>query len=153
MHSQFKRAKERIDSPDAELYAELLMVYHMSADADVDCSILQRLAEKLELVIVSDLIQESVILHEMVANDSEPGEVIDKMSMLLKRIKDFVQTHESEFVSFTSRDVRETPVIPNDFRCPISWELMGDPVIVSTGQVLKYLCCFCYLGPMIHSHL
>ncbi|KAG6499886.1 hypothetical protein ZIOFF_039697 [Zingiber officinale] len=137
VHSQFKRAKERIDSPDAELYTEFLMVYHMSADADVDCSILRRLAEKLELINVSDLKQESVILHEMVANDGDPGEVIEKMSMLLKRIKDFVQTHESESVSLTSRDIHETPVIPNDFHCPISWELMGDPVIMSTGQTYE----------------
>ena len=27
--------------------------------------------------------------------------------------------------------------IPEDFRCPISLELMRDPVIVSTGQVCK----------------
>ncbi|XP_074559347.1 U-box domain-containing protein 13-like [Curcuma longa] len=137
VHSQFKRAKERIDSPDAELYTELLMVYHMSVDANVDCSILQRLAEKLELMSVSDLKQESVILHEMVANDGDHGEVIEKMSMLLKRIKDFVQTHESELVSLTSRDACETLVIPNDFRCPISLELMRDPVIVSTGQTYE----------------
>lgn len=29
----------------------------------------------------------------------------------------------------------KTPVIPEDFRCPISLELMNDPVIVATGQV------------------
>lgn len=28
-----------------------------------------------------------------------------------------------------------SPVIPDDFLCPISLELMKDPVIVSTGQV------------------
>ncbi|XP_042376153.1 uncharacterized protein LOC121969902 [Zingiber officinale] len=77
----------------------------------------------------------------MVANDGHPGEVIEKMSMLLKRIKDFVQTHESELVSLTSRDIRETPVIPNDFHCPIYWELMGDPIIMSTGQG----CCAEYI--------
>lgn len=29
----------------------------------------------------------------------------------------------------------ESLVIPDDFRCPISLELMRDPVIVATGQV------------------
>jgi len=28
------------------------------------------------------------------------------------------------------------PVIPDDFRCPISLDLMNDPVIVATGQVI-----------------
>ncbi|KAM0936988.1 putative U box domain, armadillo-like helical, Zinc finger, RING/FYVE/PHD-type [Dioscorea sansibarensis] len=31
----------------------------------------------------------------------------------------------------------DTPVIPEDFRCPISLELMKDPVIVATGQTYE----------------
>lgn len=30
----------------------------------------------------------------------------------------------------------DSPVIPDDFLCPISLELMRDPVIVATGQVI-----------------
>lgn len=30
----------------------------------------------------------------------------------------------------------KSPVIPNDYLCPISLELMRDPVIVATGQVI-----------------
>lgn len=45
-------------------------------------------------------------------------------------------------ISLTSLDIEETKKpqslqIPEDFRCPISLELMKDPVIVSTGQVMK----------------
>lgn len=136
MHSQFKRAKERIDTTDDELYADLLMVYNLSADAKVDPAILQRLAEKLQLMTISDLKQESLALHEMVVTSGDPGQVIEKMSMLLKNVKDFVQTHEPEMGSLTCANDLKVPVIPDDFRCPISLELMGDPVIVSTGQVL-----------------
>lgn len=40
-------------------------------------------------------------------------------------------------VKKSTNEVRkpESLVIPEDFRCPISLELMRDPVIVSTGQV------------------
>jgi hypothetical protein len=45
------------------------------------------------------------------------------------------------------------PQPPDDFRCPISLELMRDPVIVSTGQV--YPICveksFCFLSLLIPS--
>lgn len=37
----------------------------------------------------------------------------------------------------------DSPVIPVDFLCPISLELMRDPVIVATGQVRFIACLFC----------
>ena len=142
MHSQFKRAKERIDATDTELHTDLLSVYSMSADAKVDSTILQSLAEKLQLMTISDLKQESIALHEMVVSSGgDPGKIIEKMVMLLKKVKDFVQTQQSEMGTPTnprvlpSHGTTKTPIIPDDFRCPISLELMGDPVIVSTGQV------------------
>ncbi|RWW28487.1 hypothetical protein GW17_00007048 [Ensete ventricosum] len=141
VHSQFKRAKERIDATDTELHTDLLSVYSMSADAKVDATILQSLAEKLQLMTISDLKQESVALHEMVVSSGgDPGKVIEKMVMLLKKIKDFVQMQEPEVGTPTnpkilpSHGTTKTPIIPDDFRCPISLELMADPVIVSTGQ-------------------
>ncbi|RWW31050.1 hypothetical protein GW17_00004346 [Ensete ventricosum] len=143
VHAQFKRAKERIETTDPELYADLSNVCHMNADARIDSAILQRLAEKLQLMTISDLKQESFALHEMVDASGDPGEVIEKMSVLLKRIKDFVQTQKPEMGTpmsakvIPSHGTSKTPVVPDDFRCPISLELMGDPVIVSTGQTYE----------------
>ena len=142
VHTQFKRAKERFDTPDDELYNDVLFVYNMSTDANVDPSILRRLAEKLQLMTISDLKQESLALHEMVvASGGDPGEIIEKMSMLLKKIKDFMQTQNPEMGTpaipklLPFHEKSKVPVIPDDFRCPISLELMKDPVIVATGQV------------------
>ncbi|CAD5170114.1 unnamed protein product [Musa acuminata subsp. malaccensis] len=143
VHAQFKRAKERIDTTDPELYADLSSVCHMNADARIDSPILKRLAEKLQMMTISDLKQESLALHEMVDASGDPGEVIEKMSMLLKRIKDFVQTQKPEMgtpmsaMVIPSHGTSKTPVVPDDYRCPISLELMGDPVIVSTGQTYE----------------
>lgn len=100
---------------------------------------------------IDDLTQESVTLTEMVsAPDGDPDERIEKMCNLLKKIKDFVQTENPDLGSAageknlssscsgqTSADGSpKSIVIPDDFRCPISLELMKDPVIVSTGQVM-----------------
>ncbi|KAE8039039.1 hypothetical protein FH972_011487 [Carpinus fangiana] len=153
--AQFRRAKGRVDSPDVELYVDLLSLYNKTNDASTDPAVLKRLAEKLQLMGIVDLTQESLALHEMVtASGGDPGESIEKMSMLLKKIKDFVQT-ENPNMDAPAREKslppscsgqastdknHKAPLIPDDFRCPISLELMKDPVIVSTGQTYERTC-------------
>lgn len=148
--TQFRRAKGRIDEPDVKLYEDLLSIYNKNSDVDTDPAVLSRIAEKLQLKGIADLTQESLALHEMVAaSGGDPGARIEKMSMLLKKIKDYAQTENlvtydhvggkglssSVCSQGTNEKNHQTPVIPDDFRCPISLELMRDPVIVSTGQV------------------
>ncbi|XP_054814171.1 U-box domain-containing protein 13-like isoform X1 [Prosopis cineraria] len=153
--AQFRRAKGGVDGPDDELYDDILSLYDKSTDAATDPAVLRRLAEKLQLMGISDLTQESLALHEMVAASSgDPGASIEKMSMLLKKIKDYVQTENlvqddieggkglsSRSSSHgTSEKLHQASIIPDDFRCPISLELMKDPVIVSTGQTYERSC-------------
>lgn len=144
--------------PDVELYSDLLSLYNKSNDTNLDPSTLRRLAENLQLVTVSDLKQESLALHEMVfaSGGGDPGESIEKMSMLLKKIKDFVQTQnpemgtESDVKPFLQDRKPKVPILPDEFRCPISLELMKDPVIVATGQVYNCYSFHYYctrLGP------
>ncbi|KAG1337887.1 protein spotted leaf 11 [Cocos nucifera] len=147
VHAQFKRAKERIDMPDPELYVDLLSLYNKSTDASAEPTILGRLAEKLQLTTIYDLKQESLALHEMVvaSGGGDPGANIEKMSMSLKKIKDFVQTQNPEMGTpanskFLSEGNPKALVIPDDFRCPISLDLMSDPVIVATGQTYERAC-------------
>ncbi|XP_030966484.1 U-box domain-containing protein 13 isoform X1 [Quercus lobata] len=153
--AQFRRAKGRVDAPDVELHEDLLSLYNKSNDAATDPAVLRRLADKLQLMGIVDLTQESLALHEMVdASGGDPGESIEKMSMLLKKIKDFVQTENPDIEAsagekgnppscsgqVSSDKNSKAPVIPVDFRCPISLELMKDPVIVSTGQTYERAC-------------
>lgn len=154
VQSQFIRAKGRVDAPDLELYDDLLFLYNKNNDASAEPAVLRRVAEKLQLLGVADLTQESIALHEMVSASGDPGESIEKMSMLLKKIKDFVQTEnpnldspsrENSIPSSCSGQVpkdetHKSIIIPDDFRCPISLELMKDPVIVSTGQTYERSC-------------
>lgn len=135
----------------------MLSLYNRNKNPDVDPTVLKRLVEKLQLNQISDLTQESIALHEIVsATDGDPDERIEKMSNVLKNIKDFVLTENPDIVSSVPENPnpsggtgsgqvstldgnQKTPVIPDDFRCPISLELMRDPVIVSTGQVLELI--------------
>ncbi|KAK4441108.1 U-box domain-containing protein 13 [Sesamum alatum] len=153
--AQFRRAKGRVDAPDAELYEDLLCLYNKNKDVEEDPDVLRRLVEKLQLGGIADLTQESLALHEMVAaTGGDPEESIEKMSMLLKKVKDFVQTENPNIDSTAVEKSAPTSssgkasaegnqknlVIPDDFRCPISLELMKDPVIVSTGQTYERSC-------------
>ncbi|CAO2840640.1 unnamed protein product [Amaranthus hypochondriacus] len=157
--TQFKRAKGRIDSPDSELYEGLLSLY--SSDIAMDPELLKSVADKLHLMNLDDLTQESIALTEMVSTtDGDPEEKIENMCNLLKKIKDFVQTENPDFESSagennpsssstgqTSSDGSpKSLVIPDDFRCPISLELMRDPVIVSTGQTYERSCIEKWIG-------
>lgn len=146
--SQFQRAKGRVDTPDAELHEDLLSIYSKSIDAAIDQVVLRQLVEKLQLTGIDDLTQESCALHGMItATGDDIEERIEKMSVILRKMKVFVLTENPESDS-SSREKSSTcsgqastgttykaPVIPDDFRCPISLELMKDPVIVSSGQV------------------
>ncbi|KAG8371433.1 hypothetical protein BUALT_Bualt13G0087100 [Buddleja alternifolia] len=155
--AQFRRAKGRADAPDVELYEDLFCLYNKSNETEEDPDILRRLVDKLQLSGIADLTQESLALHEMVtATGGDPEESIEKMSMLLKKVKDFVQTVNPNIDSIAFAAGKPVPgsgsgkasgegnqknlVIPDDFRCPISLELMKDPVIVSTGQTYERSC-------------
>uniref|UniRef100_A0A2P2JW22 RING-type E3 ubiquitin transferase n=1 Tax=Rhizophora mucronata TaxID=61149 RepID=A0A2P2JW22_RHIMU len=137
VHAQFRRAKERPDSPDAQLDLDLAIA---EREKDPDPAILRRLSEKLHLKTIDDLKKESLAFHELViSSDGDPGEWFEKMSNILRKLKDYIQV---EIPEGDTSDAEKSlmkhrfPVIPDDFRCPISLELMKDPVIVSTGQVI-----------------
>ncbi|XP_022964880.1 U-box domain-containing protein 13-like [Cucurbita moschata] len=153
--AQFRRAKGRADVPDSELLDDISALYNTSNDSSIDQDRLRRLSEKLQLLGISDLAQESIALDEMVtATDGDPGQSIEKMAGLLKKIKDFVQTENLEMDDpgteknspascsgqISNEKNNKAPIIPDDFRCPISLELMRDPVIVSTGQTYERSC-------------
>jgi hypothetical protein len=139
VHSQFKRAAARAtaDPPDAQLARDLAW----ALDGDKPCfpALLGRVSEKLQLETMADMKKESVALHEMViSSGGEPDGCVDEMSSLLKRLKDCVITQEpaAEALGGRSSSIKHrSPIIPDEFRCPISLELMQDPVIVSSGQV------------------
>lgn len=137
MHVQFRRAKEKMDPPDLQLKMDLAMAQSESVP---DSSIFRRLSEKLHLRTIQDLKKESLAIHDMViACGGVPEDCFENMPFLLKRLKDCVMmgNPEVEEASEVDKSVvkHRSPVIPDDFRCPISLELMKDPVIVSTGQV------------------
>ncbi|XP_058082160.1 U-box domain-containing protein 14 [Magnolia sinica] len=141
VHAQFRRAKGWTDTPDSLLFEDLS---HAMNEKDTDPAILRRLSEKLHIRTINDLKKESVALCDMViAGSGDPEVNIDDMSALLKKLKDCMLSENTDTdMSGNEKSIarHRSPVIPDDFRCPISLELMKDPVIVSTGQTYERSC-------------
>ncbi|KAH7547860.1 hypothetical protein ACOSP7_032884 [Xanthoceras sorbifolium] len=141
VHAQFRRAKGRPESPDLQLDRDLTAAQR---EKDPDLATLKRLSEKLQLRTINDLKKESLAFHELIImSGGDPGDCLENMSTLLKKLKDFVLIANPEVdTSEGEKGVirHRSPVIPDDFRCPISLELMKDPVIVSTGQTYERSC-------------
>ncbi|KAK3022263.1 hypothetical protein RJ639_045857 [Escallonia herrerae] len=141
VHAQFRRAKGRMESPDSQLVIDLAIA---QKEKDPNFVILKRLSEKLQLATVNDLKQESLAIHDMViSSGGAPEDSFAMMSFLLKKLNDSVVL-ENPDTDASKGDKglfkHRSPVIPDDFRCPISLELMKDPVIVSTGQTYERSC-------------
>ncbi|XP_042384734.1 U-box domain-containing protein 12-like isoform X1 [Zingiber officinale] len=134
LHSHLHRAKETVELPDLQLHRDLSWALNENYS---DISVIKRISEKLQLKNKNDIIKESVALNEMViSSDGEPDVSLDDMSLLLKKINDCVLSENLASASMdrkTSFSKHRSPVIPDDFRCPMSLELMKDPVIISSG--------------------
>lgn len=141
VHAQFKRAKGRMDSPDLQLQMDLAMA---QKEKDPNHAILKRLSETLHLRTVNDLKRESHAIHDMVIlSGSVSDDCFETMSCILKKLKDYIVMGNPDIDMSEAEKVlirHRSPVIPDDFRCPISLELMKDPVIVSTGQTYERSC-------------
>lgn len=148
VHAQLKRAKGRVDSQDEQLFQAVNLLLTSEADGiDGDRAVLQKLAEELHLQKETSWKQELKALEgrrSVVASRSEE-QCLDHMMKVLKQIHPKVEDEkDAESVydvweaqkASSSKERDESPRIPpDDFKCPISLELMTDPVIVATGQV------------------
>ncbi|KAJ7298169.1 hypothetical protein O6H91_Y013200 [Diphasiastrum complanatum] len=116
-----------------------------------DSTVLRRFAEKMDLRTTADLKQESHALQNLLTSKfAKYDELIEQITCILTKLRALVviDSKELDFLDF-KRDQRSSeariekpnsPNVPNDFRCPISLELMKDPVIVATGQTYERAC-------------
>lgn len=129
-----------MESPDLQLVMDLAAA---QMEDDPDPIVFKRLSEKLHLRTTTDIKRELLAIHEMIIScggvpEGVSEEYIETMSFLLRKLKECVITDNPDLDATEidkSSIKHRSPIIPDDFRCPISLELMQDPVIVSTGQV------------------
>lgn len=150
--TQLRRATEKNGTPNLKIFQELYQILARTKVKELKKETLSRCkALKIKDTGNADIVnrdfEEIVILVAEVNGKSRRD--AEKMTFNLMEILEKTGdvdhcravTAESKSI-VTARTVEEvkkpdTPVIPEDFRCPISLELMRDPVIVSTGQTYE----------------
>ncbi|MED6181723.1 hypothetical protein PIB30_021993 [Stylosanthes scabra] len=150
---QFGRGRELFDPPGLQLYDDLLSICNQSYDVIPEQDKLHIICEKLHFTRVGDIKQELIALDKMFVDMGDQFEKsTQNISTVLKKIEDFILTESADVNTLSSDDsstqadesytklCSQSLVIPDEFRCPISLELMKDPVIISTGQTYERAC-------------
>ncbi|CAI9786435.1 unnamed protein product [Fraxinus pennsylvanica] len=142
MHTQLNRAKRRTETQDMELAMDMMVVFSKNDDRSADGAIIERLAKKLDLHTVADLKTETVAIKKLVkARSVHNPETVQQVEDLLEKFKQIVGIEESGIldysVSSTSLERSKSLLIPHEFLCPITLEIMTDPVIIATGQTYE----------------
>lgn len=140
---QFKRARKRIDTQDMELAMDLMVSLSTENDRNADSASIERLANKLELHTVEDLKAETISIRKVIkerrAQNAESTQQIIDLLNKLKRLAGMEETGIfDEPVIPKALEKSTSLAIPNEFLCPITLQIMTDPVIVSTGQVRTF---------------
>ncbi|KQJ98660.2 hypothetical protein BRADI_3g38610v3 [Brachypodium distachyon] len=143
MNAQLTRCKKRRDTQDIELAMDLMVILQKKEDDErgSDGAILDRLASKLELQTLPDLRAETVAIKKLIneRNGQHPDST-KQIVELLSKFKAVAGVDEKNVlggeVAVTAKSLDKCPslMIPDDFLCPITLEIMTDPVIVASGQ-------------------
>ncbi|WVZ78398.1 hypothetical protein U9M48_026112 [Paspalum notatum var. saurae] len=140
--AQLKRSKKRTDTQDMELSMDFMMILQNKEDGNADRAILERLAKKLELQSLADLRAETMAIKKLIneRNGQQP-ESTKHIIELLNKFKEIAGIDEKNILGDVSipKYLEKCPslMIPNEFLCPISLEIMTDPVIIASGRTYE----------------
>uniref|UniRef100_A0A7N0V5W8 RING-type E3 ubiquitin transferase n=1 Tax=Kalanchoe fedtschenkoi TaxID=63787 RepID=A0A7N0V5W8_KALFE len=150
--NQLRRAKRQTDTQDIEFAMDIMVVFSDKDDRNADSAILERLASRLELRTHDELQAETIAVRKLVKErGGQNAESTQKILDVLKKFKQIAGIEETDVLQdpVIPKAKEESPstsvVVPHEFLCPISSEIMMDPVIVATGQtyeresILKWL--------------
>ncbi|XP_022762255.1 U-box domain-containing protein 15-like [Durio zibethinus] len=141
MQMQLKRAKRRTDTQDMELAMDMMVVLSKEDDRNADRAILERLTNKLELHTIADLKAETAAIRKLVKQRGGQTETIQQILDLLGKFKLIAGIDETVSldgpISTGTLHRCQSSLIPHEFLCPITLEIMADPVIVATGQTYE----------------
>ncbi|KAJ7966970.1 RING-type E3 ubiquitin transferase [Quillaja saponaria] len=139
---QLRRAKRRTDTQDIELAMDTMVVFSKEDDGNTDSAIIERLAKKLDLHTVEDLKIETVAVRNIVkergGQSAESTQQIIDLLNKFKRIEGMEETNILDDPVMPKMLAKSTSlVIPHEFLCSITLEIMTDPVIVANGQTYE----------------
>ncbi|XP_021902543.1 U-box domain-containing protein 15 [Carica papaya] len=142
IHTQLRRAKRRTDTQDIELAVDMMVVFSKTDPRNSDSAIIERLAKKLELQTVEDLKIETIAVRNLVKERG--GQTAESTQQIVDLLNKFKRILGMEITNVLDDPVMPrmldkcaSLMIPHEFLCPITLEIMKDPVIVASGQTYE----------------
>lgn len=141
LRTQIKRAKKRTDTQDIVLAMDMMVALSTKDDdRNADSAILERLANKLELQTITDLKVEAIAVRKLIRErNGRNAESTQQILNLFTKFQHIAGLEESNLLDDPAalKVLEKSPSlsVPNEFLCPISLEIMTDPIIVASGQV------------------
>ncbi|XP_077235989.1 U-box domain-containing protein 11-like [Tasmannia lanceolata] len=150
VHLQLRRATEQNGSLNSKALTGISYVLSHIHDDDPDPQILSRVIENLQTENMGDVNHDFQAMLGMVAEIyGKAWNNAGQAKYILERLENFDssggnQINEADakrdnLANKTLEEIKnpDSLTIPDDFCCPISYELMRDPVIVTTGQTYE----------------
>lgn len=119
----------------------MMVVFSKTDPRNADSAIIERLAKKLELQTMEDLKTETKAITKLIQEKGVLSiETKQHVIELLNKFKKLQGIEATDILyepvtnnkSFTKST---SPILPHEFLCPITLEIMLEPVIIATGQV------------------
>ncbi|KAL6982605.1 U-box domain-containing protein 15 [Sarracenia purpurea var. burkii] len=141
MRMQLKRAKRRTDTQDMELAMDMMVVLSTQDDRNADSASIERLANKLSLCTVEDLRTETIAVRNLLKERGQSTETSQQIINLLSKCKRIAGLEDNGILDdpIVPKALSKCPslAVPHEFLCPITLEIMTNPVIVATGQTYE----------------
>lgn len=124
-----------------ELAMDMIVVFSKDEDRNVDSAIIERLAKKLDLDTEEDLRIETIAVRNLIKErNRKEAETTEQIIDLLNKFRQIAGMEETNVIDEPALprtlDKCTSLVIPHEFLCPITLEIMTDPVIIASGQVI-----------------
>ena len=141
-----------------EIAMDVMVLLSTKDDRNADNASVERLANKLALHTVEDLRTETIAVRKLVKERGQSTESNQQIIDVLSKCKRIAGLEDTGIFDDPAvpKALAKCPslAIPNEFLCPITLEIMTDPVIVATGQVNPHtaILIFSYLITAIRSN-
>eukprot|EP00850_Spirogloea_muscicola_P012830 SM000084S23166 [mRNA] locus=s84:463166:467492:- [translate_table: standard] len=151
VHMQLRRSKGTTDSQEEQLYTDIKNLLAKERQGCLALSDMQSVAERLDLMAVDTVAgdiralqkQRALLRDRRLVRQLDPAITENEMSVtlaLLRKWKTYIGGDTGDDGTGSSSRIDAAPQPPEDFKCPVSLELMHDPVIVATGQTYERAC-------------
>lgn len=149
VRAQLRRAMARNGSLNSKAFTVISWILSQKPDTEVDPKVLTRVTGNFQTEKIGNANDFKEMVDTIAEVYAKAEHSVERKKYVVDRLKnpDSSTTHKTneaddETDNLTNKSLEEMKkpdalAIPDDFRCPISLELMRDPVIVSTGQTYE----------------